>query len=114
MGIKKSQHQGPPGIHIHEDFIQYLHHRPRDGRNGEISEPAGETKPTRVLSATAMVTNISRKSKSQVSKQGGGSWASLDKLRGNTCRDNNLNPAYVMLNSWESQLQILESSLTAI
>lgn len=45
-----------------------------------------------------MVKNTSTKSKSQVSGQGGGSWASLDKLKGNTCRDNNLNHAYMMLN----------------
>lgn len=61
-----------------------------------------------------MVKNTSKKSKSQVSGQGGGNWASLDKLKGNIHRDNNLNHAYVMLNSWKSRLQILESSLTAI
>lgn len=48
--------------------------------------------------------NASRNSKSQISGCGDGSRASLDQLKCNSCRDNALNHAYVMLNSRESQL----------
>lgn len=80
----------PPGIHVHEDFIQYLHHRPGEKRNREISEPADETKSFWVVKWHNNGEEHQQKAK-KPSGQGGGSWASLDKLKGNTYRDNNLN-----------------------
>lgn len=81
---------GPPGIHVHEDFIQYLHHRPGEKRNREISEPADETKSFWVAKWHNNGEEHQQKAK-KPSGQGGGSWASLDKLKGNTYRDKNLN-----------------------